>query len=143
MNRSVAIKGPLVALDERDSRGVRAVLNYGHTTGHALEILSRLEIRHGEAVALGMIVASRISESLRLTTSADTERLRRLLTALGFDLEPLQFAPNEIVEVMHRDKKAMKGSIRFVLPTGIGSPPVIRAVSEHLLIQTLESEGYG
>lgn len=143
VKRSVAIKGALVTLDERDSLDVRAVLNYGHTTGHALEILSKLEIRHGEAVALGMMVASRISQSLGLTTSENTERQRRLLTELGFDLKPPQITPLEIVELMHRDKKAVKGSIRFVLPTGIGSPPVLKAVSEHLLIEALEDEGYG
>lgn len=143
VNRSVAIKGPLVTLDERDSKGARAILNYGHTTGHALEILSKFEMGHGEAVALGMIAASRISESLGLITSSDTERLRILLTALGFDLEPPQFNTTEIVEKMYRDKKTVKSSIRMVLPTGIGSPPVLRVVSEDLLVQTLENEGYG
>jgi 3-dehydroquinate synthase len=143
VKKSVAIKGPLVTLDERDSTGIRAVLNYGHTTGHALEILSKMEIRHGEAVALGMMVASRISEGLGLTTNENTERQRNLLTVLGFDLHPPHITAHEIVELMRRDKKVMKGSIRFVLPTGIGSPPVLKAVSEHLLTQALEDEGYG
>jgi len=143
VERSVAIKGPLVALDERDSKGDRAILNYGHTTGHALEILSKLEMGHGEAVALGMIVASRISERLGLVTSTDTERMRRLLFKLGFDLDPPPFNPIEIVGKMYSDKKALKGSIRFVLPTGIGSPPILRVVSEDLVVQALENEGYG
>ena len=143
VERSVAIKGALVALDERDSLGIRAVLNYGHTAGHALETLSQLGIRHGEAVALGMMVASRLSERVGHTTRENTERQRRLLTELGFDLKPPRFTPDDIVEVMHRDKKALMGTIRFVLPTGIGSTPVLRAVSEQEVVKALEEEGYG
>jgi 3-dehydroquinate synthase len=143
VRRSVAIKGRLVELDEHDNKGVRAILNYGHTAGHALEITSNLELRHGEAVALGMMIASRISEKVGLMGNLDVERQRSLLEELGFEMEPPLSDPSMIVEAMHRDKKAEAGTIRFVLPTGIGDPPVLRAVSEHLIIQTLEDEGYG
>jgi 3-dehydroquinate synthase len=143
VKRSVAIKGGLIPVDERDDKGLRAILNYGHTTGHALEILSEHELRHGEAVALGMIVASRISKNLGLIAIRDIERQRRLLEALGFRLKPPKLGSTEIVEIMHRDKKAVGQSIRFVLPTGIGSTPVLRPVSEILITQSLEDEGYG
>ena len=143
VRRSVAIKGGLVSADERDDRGLRAVLNYGHTAGHALEILTGHELRHGEAVALGMIVASRISNGLGLIPSRGVERQRRLLESLGFGLTPPRLGSTEIVEIMRRDKKAVGGSIMFVLPTGIGSTPVLRPVSETLITRTLEDEGYG
>ena len=143
VERSVAIKGGLVSVDERDNKGIRAILNYGHTTGHALETLSEHELRHGEAVALGMIVASRLSNNLGLITIQDIERQMRLLEAIGFRLTPPKLCSTEIVEIMHRDKKAVGESIRFVLPTGIGRTPVLRPVSERLIIQSLEDEGYG
>jgi 3-dehydroquinate synthase len=142
VRRSVVIKGSFVTLDERDSSGVRAALNYGHTTGHVLEILSKLEIRHGEAVARGMMIASRVSESLGLINKDETERQRRLLIALGFDLSPPHISTSVIVEMMLRDKKVLNGSIRFVLPTGIGAPPVLKVVSENYVFQALEKEGY-
>ena len=143
VERSVAIKGGLVSVDERDNKGIRAILNYGHTTGHALEVLSEHELRHGEAVALGMIVASRISNSLGLIPIRDIGRQRKLLEALGLRLTPPKLGSTEIVEIMHRDKKAVGESIRFILPTGIGSTPVLRPVSETLITQSLEDEGYG
>ncbi len=92
---------------------------------------------------MGMIVASRISNSLGLIPTRDIKRQRRLLEALGFILTSPKLDPTEIVEIMHRDKKAVGESIRFVLPTGIGSTPVLRPVSENLIIQSLEEEGYG
>jgi 3-dehydroquinate synthase len=79
VRRSVAIKARLVALDERDDKGIRAALNYGHTIGHAVEALSGMEVRHGEAVALGMVAAARISEELGLMAKDDVGRQRRLL----------------------------------------------------------------
>ncbi len=143
IERSVAIKGRLVSVDERDNKGIRAILNYGHTTGHALEILSEHKLRHGEAVAFGMIVASKLSNSLGLITIRDIKRQRKLLEALGFRSTPPKLGSTEIVEMMHRDKKAMGEYIRFVLPTGIGRTPILRPVSESLIIQSLEDEGYG
>jgi 3-dehydroquinate synthase len=143
VRRSVAIKGRLVALDERDAKGIRAALNYGHTMGHAVEALSGMEVRHGEAVALGMVAAARISEELRLMAKDDAGRQRWLLGRLGFDLKPPSLEVSELLRVMRKDKKVKGGSIRFVLPTGIGSPPVIRTVPESLISQILEEEGYG
>jgi 3-dehydroquinate synthase len=142
VRRSVAIKGRLVALDERDDKGIRAALNYGHTMGHAVEALSGMEVRHGEAVALGMVTAARISEELGLMAKDDVGRQRLLLGRLGFDLKPPRLEVSELLRVMRKDKKVKGGSIRFVLPTGIGSPPVMRTVPESLISQILEEE-YG
>ena len=143
IKRSVEIKGRLVSVDERDDKGIRAILNYGHTVGHALEILSSNMLRHGEAVAQGMIFASLLSHSLNLISTRDIERQRLLLKELEFDMNPPALSSTKIIEIMHRDKKVEDESIRFVLPTGIGSPPVLRPVSESLIIRTLEDEGFG
>jgi 3-dehydroquinate synthase len=143
VRRSIVMKKELVALDERDSKGVRAVLNYGHTLGHALETLTRHEVRHGEAVALGMIYASRLSVRLALMGEEDAGRQGGILEALGFNLEPPQVGRSGLLEAMHRDKKTEGGSIRFVLPTGIGTQPILRAIPDDVISQELEAEGYG
>lgn len=143
VRRSVAMKARLVELDERDTEGPRAVLNYGHTVGHALENLTEHHLRHGEAVALGMEAAAAISEKLSLFTRGESERQTRLLEALGLSLEPPAVDVGRMVEVMRRDKKTEEGAIRFVLPTGIGSDPVLREIPEELIRQTLEEKGYG
>jgi 3-dehydroquinate synthase len=140
---SIAIKGKFVVLDEKDTKGIRAALNYGHTTGHVLEVLTSWELRHGEAVALGMIVAAGISKKLGLMEEMEIDRQRLLLEELGFCLEPPELGAKEILDVMHMDKKVSEGSIRFVVPTGIGRPPVLRAIPESLISQVLEEEGYG
>jgi len=138
----VAMKREFVALDERDSKGARAVLNYGHTLGHALETLTNHDVRHGEAVALGMVYASRLAMRLALMSEKDAGRLRSLLEALGFDLKPPQVGRSGLLEAMRRDKKVEGRSIRFVLPTGIGTQPVLKALTDDVILQELEAEGY-
>ena len=135
--RCCAVKARLVGLDERDTLGVRVALNYGHTVGHALELLTHLRMRHGEAVAVGMNVAAQISNLLGLIGEVDVERQRRLLRRLGLVTELPNLDSSQLLEAMHRDKKVELGTIRFVLPTGIGSPPVVRAVPEDLISKTL------
>lgn len=127
--RCVAAKARLVEADERDERGVRAALNYGHTLGHAVETLSGHSIRHGEAVAVGMVAASRVAVYLGLLKKPDLERQLALLRRLGLPTEP-PYGVDELIPLMRRDKKAEQGSMRLVLPTGIGGEPVIRSVSE-------------
>ena len=140
---SVAIKAGLVSRDERDTKGVRAVLNYGHTAGHALETLTGHELRHGEAVAMGMEIAAKISAELGHIEEVDVERQSSLLEKLGLRRAPPILEVESIVEIMRRDKKAEMGSIRFVLPTGIGTTPVLSAVQDDLISKVLEGEGYG
>jgi 3-dehydroquinate synthase len=127
--RCVAAKARLVESDERDERGVRAALNYGHTLGHAVETLSGYSMRHGEAVAIGMVAASRVAVSLGLLKKLDLERQLALLGRLGLPTES-PYGVDEVIPHMRRDKKAEQGSIRLVLPTGIGGEPLIRVVSE-------------
>ncbi len=133
-----AIKAGFVELDERDTEGVRAALNYGHTAGHALELLTHLEMSHGEAVAVGMDVAAQISNRVGLIEKVDVERQRRLLKRLGLGTDLPDIDSSELLKAMHRDKKVEMNTIRFVLPTGIGSPPILRAVPDNLISQVLE-----
>lgn len=141
--RSVTIKGRLVEEDERDIKGSRAILNYGHTVGHALEILSDHELRHGEAVAIGMEAAAEIAVGLGLFKPEDAERQTKTLDSLGCNLKLPEIDLETVMSVMHRDKKAVGDTINFVLPTGIGSTPVVQGVPEDTIVDTLERMGYG
>ena len=141
--RCCAIKARLVEVDERDTRGLRAALNYGHTVGHALESLTHHGMRHGEAVAVGMAVAARLSERLGIMDADDVERQRRLLRRLGLRTALPRLAVAALLGAMRRDKKAEAGAIRFVLPTGIGKPPILRAVEDDVIILVLEGCGDG
>jgi 3-dehydroquinate synthase len=127
--RCVTAKARLVESDERDEKGVRAALNYGHTLGHAVETLSGHSIRHGEAVAIGMVFASRIAVALGLLKKPDLERQLTLLGRLGLPTES-PYSVDKVIPLMRRDKKAERGSLRLVLPTGIGEEPTINTVSE-------------
>jgi 3-dehydroquinate synthase len=119
--RCLSIKARFVEADEMDVKGYRAALNYGHTVGHAVEHLTGM--RHGEAVALGMIVEAGVSRRLGLFPGEDEERLSRLLEAAGLKKMPPKLDPSRVVEAMRRDKKAEAKSPRLALPTGIGRHP--------------------
>ncbi len=124
--RSCAIKAAIVAADERES-GERALLNLGHTFGHALEAEMDFgpELLHGEAVALGMVLAFDLSVRLGLCPPEDAARARRHLAAVGLPTE-LGHAglgrvdPDALLAHMSRDKKVRDGKTRFVLARGIG-----------------------
>jgi 3-dehydroquinate synthase len=118
--RSVALKAAIVERDERD-RGLRKVLNLGHTVGHALEAATRYATRHGEAVALGMVAESAIAVQLGLLPQRDFENLVRLLRAFKL---PVQFPTVKnrslFLSALAGDKKAEQGGTKYVLLAGIG-----------------------
>jgi 3-dehydroquinate synthase len=136
--RCGTIKVGYVERDEEDRKGIRAALNYGHTLGHAVETLSKHSVNHGEGVAIGMIAAAMISERNGLITDSTCLRIFNIIENYGLPtrLPPLEHI--EIIEVMHRDKKAEQGHIRFVLPTGIGRTPVLSYVGDETIKQVLE-----
>jgi 3-dehydroquinate synthase len=136
--RCSAIKAQYVEADERDTRGVRAALNYGHTLGHAVETLSHHSIRHGEAVAIGMVAAARIALRKGLISETEERRQLSLLKSLGLPTEIHGMDTGSLVRAMRKDKKAEGGAIRFVLPTGIGKPPEVREVPEAEIARVLE-----
>ena len=121
--RCVAIKADVVASDEREG-GRRAVLNYGHTLGHALETAGHYDLRHGEAVAIGLVFAAVLAERLGRIDPERVDEHRRVVA--GYDL-PMHLPPDadaaQLVELMGRDKKAVKG-VTFVLDGPRGVEPV-------------------
>lgn len=138
ISRCVAIKAVYVEKDEEDRMGIRASLNFGHTVGHAIETLSKHDLNHGEGVAIGMIAAAWISKKYELLTESEYLRIRNLVMEYGLPSTLPVLEVSDIIEVMHRDKKAEEGKIRFVLPTGIGTEPVLRYVGDETIKQVLE-----
>ncbi len=132
--RCCRLKADVVENDEREESGLRAMLNYGHTVGHALETLSGYgEMLHGEGVSIGMIAASRLAERLGRVDAAFTERQRRLLESLGLPVELPRFEPSQIVDTMMHDKKVSHGQLRFVLPKQMGEVELVDAVDTNVV----------
>jgi 3-dehydroquinate synthase len=135
ITRCCEIKARIVEADERESTGGRMVLNYGHTFGHAFETVAGYGTwTHGEAVAAGMICASRLAERLGMISAEVTERQIALLKRFGLPSAPdLTWPVDAILEVMQRDKKAVAGRLRFVLPTEIGHVELVDSVTVDVL----------
>jgi 3-dehydroquinate synthase len=118
--RSVEIKAAVVAEDERE-QGRRAILNFGHTVGHAIEATLKFEMLHGEAVAIGMICEARLAERLGVAERGTAERIARVLERYGLPLElPAAARLTALLDAMEYDKKARGAQIRFALPQRIG-----------------------
>lgn len=115
------IKAGVVAQDEREG-GLRAVLNYGHTFGHAIEALAGYgHYTHGEAVAIGMVQATRLAEKRGFATVDDSERLINLLLKFNLPVKMPIFSLDTLATALRHDKKVKSGSLKFVLNKGIGS----------------------
>lgn len=133
------IKADVVAKDEKESNDIRAILNYGHTFGHALENLSNYEISHGEGVSIGMNIAGKLSEFLGLWSNEDYQSQLKLIQSLKLRYAiPKNIKIDDIIKVMAHDKKAEQGKINFILPTSIGSSKVQSNIDESLIKKALE-----
>lgn len=124
VSRSCRLKADVVEQDEFERTGLRAVLNYGHTFAHAFEALAGYgELLHGEAVAIGMIYASRLAETLGRIDAATTARQVALLEAVGLPTrlpDSMSLQPQDVIDRMRLDKKTVGGKLRFVLPAHLG-----------------------
>lgn len=137
VRRSCEIKAAIVAADERE-RGQRALLNLGHTFGHAIERCAGYgEWLHGEAVAAGMCMAAAFSARLGWLQPGDVARSRKLLTRLRLPVEPPQIPPGDFLAAMALDKKVLAGQIRLVLLRAIGNAEVTADYPEHELADFL------
>ncbi len=135
ISRSCRLKADVVEQDEYEHTGLRAILNYGHTFGHAFEALCQYgELLHGEAVAIGMISASRLAERLKMMDPSVTQKQLALMEAVNLPTKlpaGLNFSADEILNRMRLDKKSVGGKLRFVLPTQIGEVKVVANVNEN------------
>jgi len=135
------IKGRIVTADEREA-GVRRILNFGHTAGHALEAVTRFRrFRHGEAVGYGMLVAAELARARGALADRDRQALADLIVSLG-PLPPIaDLSAAAILEAMQHDKKIVAGRLHFVLPTAIGATAIVDDVKEPELRAALRKIG--
>lgn len=137
VRRCCEIKAAVVAEDERET-GVRALLNFGHTFGHAIESgLGYGKWLHGEAVAAGMVMAADLSRRLGYIAQADVDRVVALLKRARLPVAPPDIAPGRMLELMAVDKKTEGGKLRFVLLDRIGAASIRSEVPAGLLQQAL------
>lgn len=139
--RNVAIKAAIVAADEHETTGQRALLNFGHTIGHGIEASAGYgQLLHGEAISLGLIAALRLSESVAGLASEESEIIIRLLRLFGLPQRlPSEMATDDVLEKLARDKKFKAGAIRFVLLRALGDAFVSRDVTIEQIRAAIES----
>ena len=128
------IKAKIVAEDEHETKDRRILLNYGHTFGHAFEVLSGYTIPHGWAVSMGTICASKLALKLGLVDAEFLARQVALHEELGLPVEcPPEYNHEEMIRVMQHDKKSEFGNVRFILPTEIGQCRIVNEINtKHL-----------
>jgi 3-dehydroquinate synthase len=137
VTRSCRIKKGVVEIDEQE-KGMRRILNFGHTIGHAIETESGYAIPHGDAVSMGMVAASILSERLRYLASEERERIVALIRAIKLpDRIPANLSPQGIFSHMKGDKKKAGDTLNLVLLKKIGIPFVTNGVPEQLITETI------
>jgi 3-dehydroquinate synthase len=138
IERSCAIKAAVVAQDERESH-VRAILNFGHTFGHAIEAATRYEMYlHGEAVGLGMLIAANLSQRLGLIDAITEQRLRDLVKRAGLPVATPRVDAMQMALLMQMDKKVLAGAVRLVLLQSLGRAVVTADYDRSALAATLD-----
>ena len=146
MSRNCTIKARVVSDDERES-GVRAILNYGHTVAHAVEVLGGYErFLHGEAVTFGMMVEGRLARGRKLLSRGSLERqdalAKLLLSGTAVAPSVAEWSAEEVWDAMRSDKKVRAGAIRFSLPNGLGDAGVVENISEREFAEIWASMGH-
>ncbi len=135
IERSAAIKAAIVSADERES-GSRALLNLGHTFGHALESIQQLDLRHGEAVAIGLIAAAQLAVYMKRLDESDARQMESLIERTGLPHRiPSAVSAQELTIAMGYDKKIAQGRHRLILPTSIGSATIVTEVPQEAIEQ--------
>jgi 3-dehydroquinate synthase len=139
---SCHIKAAVVAADEREA-GPRRILNFGHTAGHALEAVTKYRrFRHGEAVAIGMLVAAELAKGRGALADHDAQALADLIISLG-PLPPIGDLPAaQILDAMSHDKKVVAGRLHFVLKTAVGATTIVDDVAGEEMIGALKRVGF-
>jgi 3-dehydroquinate synthase len=137
---AVHIKAEVVNKDEKEA-GLREILNFGHTVGHAVESISGFTLKHGQAVAIGMVAAARLSVRLGVLDEGEAVRLERLITGAGLPTTLSGFNQDDIIAAMRHDKKVRQDKIRFVLLKSIGNAFIADDVDPALVKEVLVGQG--
>ncbi|MDJ0762688.1 MAG: 3-dehydroquinate synthase [Myxococcota bacterium] len=136
VDAAVRVKVAVVARDPFE-KGERALLNLGHTFGHAIELLSKFSMRHGEAVAVGMVAAARLSALLGKCEASLVGRIERVLSVQGLPTRIEHFGVDDIIAAMRHDKKKVNQGLRFVIPVAPGTTQLIADVPETVIRQAI------
>lgn len=141
IKRSCEIKADIVSRDERES-GLRAILNYGHTIGHAIETVTKYKrFLHGEAIAIGMCIEAEFSNKLGLLNNKDLSKIINLIKTYGLPAEiPNDINISSLCVAIKLDKKAIAGELRFILPETIGKVKIHKGISENDIRNFLSRE---
>ena len=134
--KSAQIKVEVVEIDEKDT-GLRNILNFGHTVGHAVESVTNFQVAHGQAVAIGMVAAAKIAAELDILDSGNVTRLKNLLEKAGLTTKLPLTEVKPVMQAMRYDKKVQSGKIRFVLPRAIGQVFITDNVSPAIVEKVL------
>ena len=133
------IKADIVSLDEREEKGLRTILNFGHTIGHAIEAASGFnKYNHGEAVALGMLVALDMSVKLRLTSEPLLKRAESLINNVGLPVKISRVSLKAILNRHYHDKKFTGAKNKFVLSAGLGKTKILKDIPLKLISTAIE-----
>ena len=137
IERCCQIKAAVVSQDEKEG-SIRAILNFGHTFGHAIESLTDYSsFSHGEAVAIGMIMAANLSQYMGMVSSNDVENIRKSIDAFNLPTNKPNLDSNKFLEAMKRDKKSQDGEIRLILLESIGKAMITSDYPNELLMKTI------
>ncbi|MFH0877312.1 MAG: 3-dehydroquinate synthase [Candidatus Omnitrophota bacterium] len=131
------IKAKVVARDEFDQKGIRIILNFGHTFGHALEAASNFKISHGQGVSIGMVCATRLSEKCGLINPKEAAKIVRLIEAFGLKTKAKGIRQAPVLRALAYDKKCLKGRNRFVLIQKIGKTKILESIPQALIRKVL------
>ncbi len=136
--RSCEIKAMIVSSDEME-KGLRAILNFGHTIGHAVETITGYrKYRHGEAVAMGMVFASRLAVNMGICKNDVAINIERLCRMIGLKTQLPEIDFSVLTDIIGRDKKVANGKVRFVLPVRIGEVKIVEDADSDVLQKTLQ-----
>lgn len=135
VRRAMAVKIKIIEEDPYE-KGFRAALNLGHTVGHAIELVSKFQLRHGEAVAIGMVAEAKLAERLTVASQGLSDRFQTALFALGLPVQiPEELPREEILQAMRVDKKKIAKAIRFALPAEIGRVELVDVTDLEMVLE--------
>tara|TARA_B100000686_G_scaffold28496_3_gene28593 strand:- start:1 stop:1086 length:1086 start_codon:yes stop_codon:yes gene_type:complete len=137
---SIEIKSNIVSQDEKES-GIRAILNFGHTFGHGLELIGGYEqYNHGEAVALGILCAAKLSEFSTNLPTKDSRRIKSIFSTAGIITSPLsKIDPEDLYSAMQSDKKKEGNELNFIVLEKIGSAKKMKGLSKEIVLEAIKS----
>lgn len=140
IKKCCSIKSRVVSIDEKDTKGVRAILNYGHTIGHAIEAASKYGGRytHGEAIAIGMVAAARISNKIGMLSDYELADVKHIINKAGLPVTIQKLKSSKVFQALCHDKKFTQEINKFVLPARIGKVKIVENIPNKFILEAIE-----